>query len=350
MLIKRNPDRIKDVKKIGVYIGVPGLGDLIFIIPLFRALKRLFPGAKTIFIGKLLHEYVRPVFDNCPYIDELLEYHFYEAKSLSDHLRFVRELRRGRFDLLVDTQRKLVPSALVAMGGARYVVSYSAGGIFSDFRVETPERAKRHTADISLDLSRALGAKDPPLELEIGIPDENRRYAERFYSERGVAPGGLLVGFIPSAGHPSRRWNSRQFGRLADMLGKEMKAQIICFGSLSDKPVIDEIILNTSAPVIVEDFERKSILDSAALMARCDVIVGVDSGPLHVADAAGVPCIGLYGPTLPDRFGLLGRRRREICLYVDCAPCKNLNCEHRKCLEQITPEQVFEEVRQMIGK
>jgi ADP-heptose:LPS heptosyltransferase len=350
MFAGKNPDEIRDVRKIGVYVGLPRMGDLLLIIPLFRALKQLFPGAKTVFIGKIVHGYVRPIFDNCPYIDELLEFHLYEALSIPAFSRFVRTLRREKYDLIVDTQRKFVPSLLMSLGGARYMVSYSSKGIFSQYDVPVPDRGKRHIADISLDLARAVGAKNPPLGLEISIPDENKKYAESFYSENGVAPGDLLIGFIPSAGNPLRYWNSEKFGRLADMLSEKTKAKIICFGALKDKSVIDEIIENTAYPILVEDYSRKSVFDSAVLMSRCNAIVGVDSGPLHLADSVGVPCVGLYGPTFPERFGLLGRRKKEICLYMDCAPCKNFNCEHRKCLENITPEQVFNETVLILGE
>ncbi|MFA6448173.1 MAG: glycosyltransferase family 9 protein [bacterium] len=348
MLIKKNPSQLRYIKKIGVYIGVPGLGDLLFIIPLFRALKKQFPGARTVFIGKLLRDYVRPVFDNCPYIDDLLEFHLYESLSLSNFQKFSRALRREKFDLIVDTQRKFAPSMLLAMGRPRFMVSYSSNEIFSDFRVDVKGRNTRHTADISLDLVRALGMKDPAKELEITAPEDSRRYADGFLVGNGVAVEDRLAGLIPSAGHHSRNWNIGKFAQLADMLASELGCKLICFGSPADKAVIDELTGKISAPVIIEDFTRKSILDSAALMARCSVIVGVDSGPLHVADATGAPCVGIYGPTLPARFGLLGRNHREVCLFSDCAPCSDINCEHRKCLEDITPELVFNTVKDVL--
>ncbi len=65
MLIKKSPTSIRNVKKVGVYIGVPGLGDLLFIISLFRALKKLFPDAKTVFIGQLPRYYLLAGFNNC---------------------------------------------------------------------------------------------------------------------------------------------------------------------------------------------------------------------------------------------------------------------------------------------
>jgi len=350
MFGRKRPGNLGKISKIGVYIGVPGLGDLLFIIPLFRALKNRFPGAEVVFIGKLLQSYSRPVFDNCPYIDRLMEYHFYDYVSLSGFASFVRSLRKERFDILVDTQRKFTQSMLMSIGGARWMVSYSSGGVFSDFPVHVPDRKKRHTSDVSLDLARALGIENPATELEIHIPEENRAYAREFYSGHGIDNKTRLAGMIPAAGHPSRNWNPVKFAQLCDKLHAEDGCSIIYFGSKKDGPVIDECIVNMEAPAIVEDFSRKSILDSAALMQRCNVIAGVDSGPLHVADATGAPCVGIYGPTLPERFGLLGPRTKEICLYRDCAPCSEETCGHRACLEDISALDVLDAARGLLGK
>ncbi len=347
--VKKNPDTIGKLYKIGIYIGVPGLGDLLFIIPLFRAFRQAHPDAEIVFIGKLLHNYVRPVFDSCTYIDRLLDYHFYETRSLKTHIGFIRELRQEKFNLIVDTQRKFVPSMFLSLGGPRFIVGYSSRGVFSDFIVDTHDRNKRHTSDLSLDLARAVGIDNPNVELEITIPDENTAYAARFFSENDISETGLLAGMIPSAGHHSRNWKADSFAQLADRLYEESGCKIIFFGADADREIIENIIGKMSAPALVEDFNRKSILDSAALMARCNVIVGNDSGPLHVADAAGVPCVGIYGPTLPERFGLLGPETTEICLYTDCAPCSVPECKHRRCLDDITVDQVCTAARRLIG-
>jgi len=344
----KDPAKIGNPRKIGIYIGVPGLGDLLFIIPLFRAFKKKFPDAETVFIGRLLHSYVKPVFDNCPYIDRLIDFHLYEKKSAAAYASFVRRLRRERFDLIVDTQRKFLPSLLLSLSGAKFMISYSSGGIFSDFPVNTENRTGRHTSDVSLDLARAACIENPETHLEISTGEENRRYAEEFYSGAGVSPSDILVGFIPGAGVHTRQWNGGKFAALADRLANELHCRLIAFGSLKDKPAIDDVISRSGAPFIIEDFGRKSILDSAALMARCNAIVGVDSGPLHVADAAGAPCVGIYGPTLPDRFGLLGKRTIEVCRHEDCAPCSDMNCSHRKCLEDITVDEVFDAVKKIL--
>jgi ADP-heptose:LPS heptosyltransferase len=338
-----------NLKKIGIYVGVSALGDFLFIVPTFRAFKNAFPGAEIVFIGKILHKYVIPVFENCPHIDRIIEFHLYEKKSFAAYAGFVRRMRKEKFDLIVDTQRKFVPSLLLRLAGSDYMVSHSSKGIFSDFPVPVPDRCKRHTSDISLDLARAVGIENPETELEITTGEENKRYAVEFLASKGVTDTDILAGLIPNAGFHTRRWTSEKFGQLADRLHDDSGCRIILFGAESDRPVLEEVAANTTAPVIFEDFSRKSIMDSAALMEKCDIIVGVDSGPLHVADAVGTPCVGIYGPTLPERFGLLGGNCIEICSYADCSPCSDTICAHRKCITEISVDEVNNAAVKLLG-
>lgn len=340
---------MKNIRKIGVYIGVPGLGDLLFIIPLFKALKQGFPGAEVKFIGKLVREYVRPVFDACPYIDGIMEYHFYDPGTIVSHAAFVSALRKEKFDLLVDTQRKFMPSALLKLGGAKHIVSYSTKGIFSDYKVApSGDRSLRHTADVSLDLARAVGL-DPKIELELTVPESNRAYAGEFFAKAGIEPGAPVAGLVASASEPTRRWRPENFAALAAKLISERGMAVICLGSAADADTIEQVKSAAGFPVIVEDFTRRNVLDSAALMLRCSVVIGNISGPLHVADAVGVPCVGIYGPHPPGRFGLLGPRARTVCLNLDCAPCQTPACEHRRCVTDITVEQVYSAALESLG-
>lgn len=346
----KKAENIGNPSKIGVYIGAPGLGDFLFIIPLFRALKKEWPEAETVFIGDIQRKFILPVLESTPWIDRELKNNFYDSLTPAGNMRFIRKMKAEKFDLIIDTQRKLMPSLLMAMCGAPFLVSYSSRGIFSDIPAPTPDKNKRHTSDVSLDLARAIGISNPETELEITLTQSNINYAEEFFKSRGVGPEDKIAGIIPNAGYHTRRWTSEKFARLAEILKKDHDMTPIIFGSINDKPVIDEIVSMCGVSVLVEDFENKSILDSAALMSKCDVIVGVDSGPLHVADATGVPCVGIYGPTFPERFGLLGKRAAHVCHYHDCAPCKDLECGNRKCIESITVEQVLEAALGVMNK
>ncbi|MEW6203443.1 MAG: glycosyltransferase family 9 protein [bacterium] len=340
--------KLKNIRKIGVYVNVPGLGDMLFIIPLFRALKKGFPDAEVIFIGRMGREYVAPVLERCPYIDSMMEYDFYYPRDMRHHLKFILQMRRERFDLFVDTQRKFLPSLILVLGGARYRVGYSAGGVFSHFAVKTENRKGRHTADVSLDLARALGL-EVSAELEVNMSGENLKNAEEFYTDRGIVKGNRLAGLITSAGIADKCWDVEKFGELARRFSSD-GYRVVCFGAPEDQAVIDAVRSHAGIPLIEANYEGKSVLDTAAMMRWCEVIVGNDSGPLHLADAVGAACVGIYGPSLPARFGLFGKKTKTICLNVDCAPCSDERCEYRKCLAEISVDEVYKAAMELISQ
>lgn len=335
---------LKNVRKIGVYVNVPGLGDMLFITALFRALKRGFPGAEVVFIGRMTRRYVTPLLESSPYIDRLLDYDFYGAEK-SRHLGLILRMRREKFDLVVDTQRKFMPSLILRLGGGRYRVGYSSGGAFSHFPVTAEGRKTRHTADVTLDLARALGL-EVSLELEAPVTPESESRAEAFFREAGIT-GRPAAGLIPTAGMPDKRWSAERFGALAGRLRAD-GFEVVVFTSRGETGMYDEIAAGAGGRPARWEFESGDVLDSAAAMRRCRIVVGNDCGPLHLADAAGAPCVGIYGPTQPGRFGLLGRRRREVCLNADCSPCAVEVCEHRRCIEDITVDMVHEAARELL--
>ncbi|MFH1537963.1 MAG: glycosyltransferase family 9 protein [bacterium] len=338
----------ENVRKIAVYVNMPGLGDMLFITPLFRALKKGFPGAEVVFIGRMGRTYVAPLLEHNPYIDRLLEYDYYHPRTFRSRLGFMLGMRRERFDLVVDTQRKFLPSLVLRLGGGRCRVGYSTGGIFSHFQVKSGDRKNRHTADVTLDLARALGL-EVSTELEAPAPAESEEAAKRFMAENGLEGARLVAGLVPTAGMADKRWGAEKFGELAGRLRSD-GCEIVCFASKDEEEMFAAIEAGAGGKASRWCFEGGNVLDTAAVMRRCRLVVGNDSGPLHLADAAGAACVGIYGPTLPSRFGLLGKNVREVCTFEDCSPCGVEVCEHRRCLENITVDAVHEAARELLER
>jgi len=184
--------------------------------------------------------------------------------------------------------------------------------------------------------------------LTLSVPEENMAYAQSFYAAAGIGEDEPVLGIVSSASEPTRCWPPEKFAAVASYFHHKYGMHPVCFGSKGDAATIEKVAAACDAPVIVEDFERGNILDSAALMQRCSVMVGNISGPLHIADALGVPCVGIYGPHPPGRFGLLGKRVSHVCLNLDCAPCDTPDCEHRRCVNDITVESVANAIDEVL--
>jgi len=115
-------------------------------------------------------------------------------------------------------------------------------------------------------------------------------------------------------------------------------------GGPGDCGMVAEIIKRSGAEV--ENLcGRTSLAELAALYAICDLVISTDTGPMHIAAAAGAPVLAIFGPTAPWRTGPLGEKSRVLRTGIDCSPCLKKTCPRgdHACMTGITPEMVTAE-------
>ena len=165
-----------------------------------------------------------------------------------------------------------------------------------------------------------------------------------------------LVGISHSCGNKLKEWDKKNFGVLADFLIERLGAQVLFVGSVTDKHRTEQIIsLMKNKPVDLSG--SLDLGQFAALCKRLDLFISVDSGPLYIANALGIPVIDIAGPVdykeqlKPDSSTVI------IQPNIDCVPCSYVadvarSCRYgkRKCLETIKPQDVFDKAGEMLRK
>jgi ADP-heptose:LPS heptosyltransferase len=170
-----------------------------------------------------------------------------------------------------------------------------------------------------------------------------------------AAEGTLHIALIPGVGHqrPNRAWPLSHFAQLAQ--------QFLAWAETAQRPVQLHVFGGSAEvglcaylpPQVTDHCDRYDLLDTARWLRQCHLAIGGDTGPMHLAAALGVPCIGLYGPTSVARTGLLGRSSSPArCLTppetLDCWPCEKPVCRDASprvpgpCLAQISVDAVWE--------
>jgi len=211
----------------------------------------------------------------------------------------------------------------------------------------------RHEVEQNLTLIRAAWQrKGPPIEeagaLEFNPSAEDTEFATRYLVERGIEPQTPLIVIHPGAGAPVKLWRTEGFAQVGDRLVERYKARLLITGSSQEEGLVREIASHMrSQPLIAAG--QTTLGQMAALMAHANLVMGVDSGPLHLAVAQGVPTIHLYGPVDHRAFGPWGdlRRHRVVISDLDCIPCNRLDYtpeelgEH-PCVRLITVEEVLD--------
>jgi len=159
----------------------------------------------------------------------------------------------------------------------------------------------------------------------------------------GIQDGRPLIGMNPGATYGlAKCWYPERFGELGKRLFEKWKATVLLFGKEEERPIAKEILQHLKEGGI--DLTGKThLLQLAALLERCQLIVTNDTGTMHVATAVGAPVVALFGSTDPSTTGPWGDGHIVIRKDVPCSPCLKRICptDHR-CMELITVDEVEE--------
>ena len=329
------------------------LGDIIHALPVASAIKAAYPDVRIDWVaGKGYEE----ILSGNPDVDRVITFDrgmMDGAGKLGRLAAFVRELRRERYDAVIDLQGLLRSGLMTfACRGGRSIgfanAREGAAWFYTD-RVVVPDEDMHSVERYLLVLDR-LGierdVRDKPDFRVVTGPDDEAR-ADSLLEELGIGNRGF-VAIGPSARWASKRWPAANFVRLANTVLAGTGVPCVFVGTKADAGLLDgsgETLLPGNAAA----FGRTTIKGLAALLKRAALMVTNDSGPMHIAAAVGTPVVALFGPTDPARTGPYGMHTvlRSGC---DCSPCFKKSCDTVKCLTDISVEGVCKAVADMLKK
>ena len=299
------------------------IGDVVMISPAVRALRAHYPAARIAILAK---SQVLETLRGDPVYDELIEYDSGGAhRGLRGRLLLAAALRRRHFDLAVMFQKAFDAAALAFLGGARYRVGYATDHrSFLLTHALEPPPADTHHVEVFLAIARALGCTIEDPFPSFHLRDEDRRRATVILDEADFAGEAPLVALHPGASKEPRAWHAERFAELGRRLTTSYGSHLVLLGSRSERDLLQRIASGLPAGRAFIPEPGLSIKITGALMERCHLFVGNDSGPMHVAAALGVPTIGIFGPGTPRRTAPLSARGRVITVSRDypCSPCR----------------------------
>jgi heptosyltransferase-2 len=181
------------------------------------------------------------------------------------------------------------------------------------------------------------------------ILEEETKEAKRILGDLGIDCH-RLIGICPGASYgPAKRWPKERFLKLAEILIKEYKYQIILLGGLEDRDIA--LYIENNAPKGIFNFTGKTSLRiSAAIMKLSQMIIANDSGPMHLAAAVNTPLVAIFGSTDIIRTSPWVNNCKIIYKSLSCSPCFDTHCryKHYNCLRNINIEDVLEAVDKIL--
>ncbi|RMF84912.1 MAG: lipopolysaccharide heptosyltransferase I [Planctomycetota bacterium] len=324
------------------------LGDIVHALPVLAALRRANPRAH---IAWLVGTSFAPLLDGHPMLDEIIPFDrrrygrmWYNPAANIAFWRFVAEIRRRRFDLIVDLQGLIRSGLLAWFSGARRRVGFAEAreGAWLFYTQCVRSERSKHAVERNLDLGRALGLPIDKAEFPLTTTEREADAARRLLYQAADRRIETYVAVLPGTRWPSKNWPAEHFAALIDRVHDARAARCVLLGAAGDRPTADAIREQCRTEP-VDLVGRTDLRQLVALLAGAAAVVSCDSGPLHVAAALQRPTVAIFGPTDPRRTGPYAATAKVVTHRVNCAPCLRRRCplKHHDCLLRLTPDAVF---------
>jgi len=335
----KNPQRILVIK-------LRAIGDVVMATPVLENLRQAFPLATVDFLTEKM---CAPVVKGHPAIHQVIEFDRSHLRRLSPlkrilaNFELLKNLRRRRYDLVFDLFGNPRTAIMTLCSGAKTRVGFRfRGRRFAYNVVVTPRGHLVHEVDFNLDALRAL--KIPVLSRQpvVQVDEASLTYAERFWIDNRLQDK-LIIGLNPSGGWYTKRWPLDHFAALGDQIVEKFNARVVIIwgpGELEDARHIAQTMRHEA--LLIPQVDLRQL---AALLRRLTSLVSNDSGPLHIAAAAGTPVVGIYGPTRPELQGPWGDGHQIVRLEnLDCLGCNGVTCriETHDCMKKLEVDAVFQ--------
>jgi heptosyltransferase I len=294
-------------------LRLSALGDVTHVVPLLRTLQRHWPQLHLHWVidkgGFKLLEGLEGV-----------SFHTYDKKTGLAGMRALRrELPDGRFDALLQMQVALRANLLSAFIPARRRIGYDRSrskdlhGLVINERI--PDRPGIHVLDAMGSFCEPLGLKQTEVVWNLPVPADAHAWA----AAQWPADGRRTLVISPCSSHVRRNWFADRYAAVADHAAAQGWRVVLC-GARSEleRQTADAIIAAMQAPVL--DLVGKDTLKQLpALLARADLVMTPDSGPMHIANAMGTAVLGLHAASNPRRSGPYSTVRYCVDRYDDAA-------------------------------
>ncbi len=286
------------------------IGDVILTTPAIETVHRNFPQAR---ITVLVSALTRDLIEGNPCVNEvLIDDRLGKHKGVGGFWRLVGELKRRRFDLAIVVHTKKRTNLLCFWAGILERAGYrdkNFGFLLTKGFPDERHFGKKHESEYCLDLLRTMGLKVERPSMFLPLQPEAERWVQGWFNENDLSPSSKLVAVHPGASDPTKCWPIQSFAHLIDQLvGQHRCSVILCGGK--ETVTLAQTIRSQSTQPFLDMTGKTTIAQTASLLKKCRLLVSNDSGPVHVAAAAGIYVISLFlrnQPGInPERWKPLG--------------------------------------------
>jgi heptosyltransferase-1 len=328
---------IKNPKKI-LIIKPSSLGDVVHSLPFLNAVRTRFPKTE---IHWVIAKGLEGLLEGHPMINRLWIINKDSWKKIRNVERTIkelkilfRELKKERFDLVIDLQGLLRSGIITSATGAPVRIGFSEAREGS--RVFYTDKIKGgkdiHAVDRYLKIAAFLGCDTSDVCFPFPLYKQSSPITLPSSEDYAV--------LVPGARWKTKRWSPENFGELSSRL----TLNTIIVGSKKDAGIANDI-LSKSKGKSISLAGKTNLKELIEVMRGAKFVVSNDSGPMHIAAALGIPVFAIFGPTNPLRTGPYGEGHTIIKEDISCAQCFKKTCNDMKCMNSLSVEKVYKIIK-----
>lgn len=326
-----------------LYINLAFIGDIVLSTPTIRALREKYP---TAVIDMLVIPWAAQAATGNPYADHVYIYDKKgEHRKMKNIWRLISDLRSQKYDLAIAANFALRGAMMTKVIGAKYRLGYDAqhAGTFLTHTVPSQRVTVKHETENQLDVLKPLGITTNDFSLTFR---HNPVDVKNMHNKIQISSRQPIIVICPFGRHPLNSWRVEDYIDLIKGLSSFASCYLI--GGKAEQEKLDEINskAGNSAQVLAGNL---TIGELAAFLAQSSLVITVDTGPMHIASAVGVPILALFGRSDSRVWGPRGTCDKILKANLDCVPCITpRECEHHSCMKEITSDMVISTALEML--
>ncbi len=324
-----------DVRRV-LLLRLERIGDLLMVIDAIRDARAAWPNADIDLIvgswneglARLIPEVTRVEVLDVPWLARDAA-----GASWPALIRRARAWRGRKYDVAINFEPDVRSNFLLFLSGARERWGYWSGG-GGAFLTEALDYAPMtHVSDNARTLVAKAAGRTP--ETRSGVAAGPRLVVPADVSTRAAARlgpiRGVLIGVHAAGGRESKQWHLDRFAAVARELAASRGATIVLTGGDGDRALVDEVKRGLVGVPVVDAAGGLDVPTLAGVLARLDLFVTSDTGPMHLAAAVGTPVVALFGPAQPARYGPRASVERIVRVDLPCSPCGRVRLPPERC-------------------
>jgi heptosyltransferase-2 len=339
------------------------IGDVVMATSAVRLAREALPDMRVSF---LVGRWSAPVLERNADIDELIvvEDEDFFKRRWTGLVRIARDLRKRRFDVTVSFHGRRVLNLFLSLATRSrfYCLSYEGEKVRAHGHVVIDigrHKVALQAQLVSLAAGGYLRGRIPAPSVTLGS-HELARGRELLAASLGHSAKPVNVALCPGGGknpgsfEPVKRWGTARYAALVRLLQNQLGAGVILVGSPDEAPLLEAISARSGRmPACVSGLDLRG---AASVLAASSLVIGNDSGLLHVASAAGKPTLTIFGPTSPSHTSPFSPLSRIAYKKVSCSPCditkrdhaNPVTCSTMHCMKSIEPEEILAQIRKLM--